>query len=62
MRLNYNTTIHLTPDEVTQIIKDHLAKEGFETATISFDVVSEICGYGTSERECINFKGVTARS
>jgi len=62
MHLNYNTTIHLSTKDCEKIIKDFLEKEGFIAKSISFDVHKEICGLGESERECVNFKGVTARS
>lgn len=62
MLLNYNTTIHLSAEEVEKIIKDFLEKEGFVTTSLSFDVHREICGIGPAEHECINFKGVTARN
>jgi hypothetical protein len=62
MHLNYNTTIHLSVEDVEKIIKDFLEKEGFNAISITFDVKREICGYGPGEHECVNFKGVTARS
>ena len=62
MHLNYNTTKHLTVDDVERIIKDHLKSEGFVATSITFDITKEICGYGPGEHECLNFKGVTVRS
>lgn len=62
MHLNYNTTIHLSVADVEKIIKEFLEKEGFVAKSLSFDVHKEICGIGPGEHECINFKGVTARS
>lgn len=62
MHLNYNTTIHLSAEDCEKIIKDFLEKEGFDAKSLTFDVHKETCGYGPGEHECINFKGVTARS
>lgn len=62
MQLNYNTTVHLSSEDCEEIIKEFLKKEkGIEVSSIAFDVVTEICGYGTFERECTNFKGATVR-
>ena len=62
MNLNYNTTIYLSVAEAEKIIKEFLEKEGFVVTSLTFDFHKEICGYGPGEHECINFKGVTARS
>lgn len=62
MQLNYDITVHLSADDVSAIIKDYLLKEkGLVVGKITYDNVKQLCGFGTGEYECINFKGATAR-
>lgn len=62
MNLNFNTTVHLSAKDCEDIIQEYLRKEkGLEIETIQFEIVKELCGLGTNEHECSNFKGATIR-
>jgi len=61
MQLTFSTTIHLSAADCQKILTDYLKKEhNVEVESISFNIVTEICGYSTNEYECTNFKGATA--
>jgi hypothetical protein len=62
MQTNYETTIHLSADDVNDIIKHYLQNvKGIKASTIKFDISTQICGIGPGEYECTNFKGATVR-
>ena len=53
--------VHLPPDEISKIIKDCLAKEGFEVQEVKFKVGSHLEGIGRGERLVYTFDGCTAK-
>ena len=62
MKINRTVTIKLSREELVEIIKDHLSKEGFtidDTKHIDFDVKSITHGYGTGEYQTTEFTGCT---
>jgi hypothetical protein len=53
-------TLTITEDELKDIIRDHVSKNGFEcTSKIKVNVVLETVGYGTSETEVPVFRDIT---
>lgn len=57
MKIHRTVAVVLTPDEIAEMIKDHLAKEGFEVRNVDFKVSSHIEGYGQGEHEVKSFDG-----
>lgn len=55
MKLN----VTLAPDEVEQIVKEHLSKKFKTVGKIKLEVGQELRGHYTSERYEAVFKGVT---
>ena len=62
MQINYGNTAHMSIYEIEDVLREYLLRtKGFKVEDIRHDIVSEICGYGTSERPCNNLKGMTFR-
>lgn len=59
MELTRKIIVDLSPDELTEIVKDFLAKEGFEVVEngVDFNASSRIEGYGMGEHQVIKFNG-----
>lgn len=59
MEIQRTITVNLSPEELAEIIKEHLAKEGLEAEEKSadFKVSSHLEGYGYGEHEVLTFKG-----
>lgn len=55
--------VKLTPNELAEIVKDYLEKEGFEVDANGVDFIStsEIKGFGMSEHQEIIFKSCEVR-
>lgn len=56
-------TITLSPDEIKSIILDKLKAEGYSVSdtNISFDVKTQLEGYGMGEHEVTRFRGATVK-
>ncbi len=60
MNLNYETTIHLSEEDIKNIIIQHLKlNKKLDTLNITFDITKQMLGYGPTE--FYNFKGATIR-
>ena len=62
MKVTRTVTIKLSREELAEIIKDHLSKEGFtvdDTKHIDFDAKSVTRGYGMGEYQTTEFTGCT---
>lgn len=60
MQINYSTHAYISVGEIEAILKNYLIeKHGFIAENFNHNVVSEICGHGTLERPCNNYKGVS---
>ena len=59
MNVTRTITINLSKEEVAEIIKTHLIKEGFaiDTENIDFKMESKWYGYGRDEYEVKEFSG-----
>ena len=59
MEITRNIIVNLSPDELTEIVKDFLAKEGFEVVEngVDFKTSSHIEGYGMGEYQVTKFDG-----
>ncbi len=59
MTVSRKLTINLSPDEVAEIIKEHLAKEGFDVneTNIAFKLKTFGVGYGMYEHDETKFSG-----
>lgn len=49
--------VTLTPEEVKQIIKDHLQKKFRVVGDVTLDVSETWQGYGYNEHKLVSFKG-----
>ena len=59
MNVTRTITVNLTKEEVAEIIKNHLNKEGFavDAENIVFELSSKWCGYGMDEHKVEEFSG-----
>ena len=59
MKITRKVTVNLSPDELETIVKDYLAKEGFEVVEngVDFKASSHIEGFGMGEHQVIKFDG-----
>lgn len=57
MKVTRTLTVHLSVEEISEIIKEHLAKEGFEAKEVEFNLESSWVGYGTDEHKVEKFTG-----
>ena len=59
MEVVRTVTVNISPDELEDIVKEYLKREGFEPndAKIDFKVSSHIEGYGYGEHEVKTFDG-----
>lgn len=61
MNIVKKMTIELSKDDVKQIIKEYLEKDGYTVVgDISIDVGEECVGYGMQEHNQVVFKGASA--
>ncbi len=61
MNRTYSTTIHLTPDDVEKIIRDHFGLPGKGVSPgeiVSFNIAKQAVGYGTNEMDVHRFSGI----
>ncbi len=58
MRLNYRSIMYLSVQDLKDIITDFYKNQGINIKEIEFNTVIEIQGYGMSEHEVADFKGV----
>jgi hypothetical protein len=63
MGITRNMTIHLSVNELRQMVLEHLKAKGFSTvsANVNFIIERETCGYGIAEHDEIVFKGCDVR-
>lgn len=54
-----SVAVTLSTDEVTKIIKEYLAKEGFEVHNVDFKVSKRMEGFCVGEHEVLTFNGCT---
>ena len=61
MKINRTVTIKLSREEVSEIIKEYLSKEGFtiDAKSIDFNITSVWSGYGRDKHESKEFTGCT---
>lgn len=63
MKFERTINVELSPDDLAEIVKDYLEKEGFEVEEngVDFFSTSEIKGYGMGEYQEIKFKSCKVR-
>lgn len=58
MKTNYTTTISLTPQEVSEILKEHIERRtGLSIDKVELTVGTTSYGYGNNERDVVDFTG-----
>lgn len=59
MEIKRTLTVHLSEEEVKQIIAEHITKEGYKTEAkdVSLKIGVRYEGYGPGEREISYFEG-----
>lgn len=64
MEIKKSITIHLSEQEIKQIVKNYLENEGYkvEEKDIQFNVGTKCVGYGMYETETTCFKGCDIKS
>lgn len=62
MQISFGKTAHMSIYEIEDVLNDYLLRHhGFTVEKIDHEIVRQICGYGVSERECHNLKGMIFR-
>lgn len=61
MKVLRSVTVTLDPTEVSKIVREHLAKEGFEVHDVVFEVSSHLEGFCQAEHEVHTFDGCVAK-
>ena len=65
MKIGNNITITLTPTEIKELIAEKCREQGYTTVEakdVSFDVGTELRGYGMAEHEEVVVRGCTIHS
>ena len=58
MKTHYTTTISLTPQEVADILKEHVSRNtGLNINKVELTVGTTSYGYGSNERDVVDFTG-----
>ena len=62
MKIDRNITIHLSEDEVKEIIAKHLQEEGYEVKVedVTLSVGTKLVGFGMGEHSETYFQGASA--
>lgn len=62
MKIDANITLELTPQDISDIIKEYIEKQGYTCkGKIEFDVSTQYEGYGTAESPVTRFRGATVK-
>lgn len=65
LQVDKNITINLTPDELKELIAEKCREQGYTTVEakdVTFDVGTELRGYGMAEHEEVVFRCCTIHS
>jgi hypothetical protein len=61
MKILRSVKVTLDPNEISKIIREYLAKEGFEVHDVVFEVSSHLEGFCQNEHEVHTFDGCVAK-
>lgn len=61
MTIDLDITANLTPNDVENIVKEYLGRQGYEVGEVKIKVGTQSVGYGPNEHDTTVFQGIEAK-